>query len=403
MDGQHEQDGSADGQLAADGLLLGSARVLWPEGAILTRDRRPRAGTSDWLVLPTLSAPRWLVPATAPGTAAALEGQETSVVHRVGARALAAAHRRGLLGRLPVRRVRATDAGSLVAAVLDVVGEPADVAVRLGSWQHPRTVVLRVLRPDGSTLAFGKLGIDGAGRAAVRAETAALERVGGLGLRRVVHSRVLHRGTWRGLDLLLVSPLLADRGDDDRQARPANAMVELAAAGGRAAPLADSRWWVRIRQRLAEVDDRDVRGELARHLDALTGATGATPTRLGPCHGDWTAWNMARDGDRVLLWDWEHFGEDVPAGFDAAHYLAQELRVRTGTGAAQERTWIDRAHAALHADLGLAAAQRDVVLAAYLLDVNLRFVLDRQGTPLAPVAREGWGLPLLRRLASRLP
>ncbi|MCH1867537.1 hypothetical protein [Nocardioides sp. CFH 31398] len=408
MRGQHRQRGQhgpEDGRAEADGLLLGSARVLWPEGVRLTRGRRPPAGTSDWLVLPAVAAPRWLVPARAPWTSAALEGQESSRLRRLGAAALAAGHRRGLLARLPLRRLRVADTGSLVAAVRDHLGGPADVAVRLGSWQHARTVVLRALAPDSSTLAFGKLGIDPAGRAAVRAETDALERVGGLGLRLVVHSTVLHRGTWRGHELLLVSPLLADDGGTGGgdAGRPVDAMRELAAApGSRTAPLADSGWWARTTRRLADVDDPTLRAELGSHLQAVGRAAGTAPLGLGPCHGDWTAWNMVRDGERVLLWDWEHYGEDVPVGFDAVHFLAQELRVHEGTGDAEERAWLDRAGAALRQDLGLPVAEQDVVLAAYLLDVNLRFVLDRQRTPLAAVARRGWGLPLLRSAVAAL-
>ena len=35
---------------------------------------------------------------------------------------------------------------------------------------------------------------------------------------------------------------------------------------------------------------------------------------------------MARHGDEVLLWDWEHYEEGVPVGFDALHFRGQQLR-----------------------------------------------------------------------------
>jgi hypothetical protein len=111
---------------------------------------------------------------------------------------------------------------------------------------------------------------------------------------------------------------------------------------------------------------------------------------------------MARAGSRVLLWDWEHFGEDVPVGFDLVHYLAQELRVASGTGPAEEARWLTLAADGLERHVGLGSQARDLVVAAYLLDVNLRFLLDRQDTPQAGEQRRGWGLDLLRRQVAGL-
>lgn len=394
---------------ATDDLLLDTARVLWPGGAAAqvtrrSRPSRPSARTSDWLALPRMGAPRWLLPATAPATVAALAGPRAPWTRRIALEALVGAHRGAVVRGLPVRRLRVTETGdSVVAAVRAVLGADVDVAIRLGSWQHARTVVLRAFSPDGATLAFGKLGIDLAGRDAVRAETDALAHVAALGLRRVVHSRVLHRETWRGTELVLVSPLLGS-GTASDAGPPLGAMLELSGStGARTAALGDSAWAVRTGERVDLVGDTTLRAELAAHLDRLDRAAGPAPMALGPSHGDWTAWNMARDGSRVLLWDWEHFGLDVPVGFDPVHFLAQQLRVSTGTGPSAEAAWLDLAHACLARDLAMPVTTRDVVLAAYLLDVNLRFVLDRQGTPLATARREGWGLPLLRRLVAAQP
>jgi hypothetical protein len=85
------------------------------------------------------------------------------------------------------------------------------------------------------------------------------------------------------------------------------------------------------------------------------------------------------------------------------HYLAQELRVAAGTSPAAEEEWRRRAAAALSRHVGLTEQQQDAVLVAYLLEVNLRFVLDRQRTPWAASRRDGWGLDLLHREVERLP
>ena len=178
-------------------------------------------------------------------------------------------------------------------------------------------------------------------------------------------------------------------------------MLELARAGGaRTAPLADSGWRSRVTDRLSSVVDPDAASDLASALDRLDASPVTVP--LGPWHGDWTAWNMSRGGTRVLLWDWEHFAEDVPVGFDLLHYLAQDLRVSAGTTDAAEREWRRRAISALSEHVGLTSEQQRAVLVAYLIEVNLRFVLDRQETVWSALRRDGWGLDLVKQEAEGL-
>lgn len=384
--------------------LLETAQVVWPTAGRIevTRSRRPGPQARDYAVLPRPAVPRWFLPADAPAAGAALVGQERGV-RRAVVQGLVAAHRGRLVRRLPVRRLRVTAGheGSLVALVEDVVGAGTEVAIRLGSWSHARSIVVRVLDRDGTTVAFGKVGIDAHGLASVRAEGRNLEHVAGLGLRLVEHSEVIARRAWNGLDVLLVTPLVPGPGAADPAALPVDAMLELARSGGpRTAPLTDSAWWTSVVARLDEVADPQLHEELAARARTLAAA--ARPVPLGPWHGDWTAWNMAWSGSRVLLWDWEHFAEDVPVGFDLVHHLAQGLRVSSGTAPGAEAEWRAAAQDVLERHVGLDAPARDLVLAAYLLEVNLRYVLDRQGTTQAGTPRAGWGLDLLGRETARL-
>jgi len=392
---------------AAPAVLTETAHVVWPDARELqvTRSTKAPAGSRDWVVLPSVATPRWLLPADAPATARALVGQEPTRTRQVAATLVARAHRAGLVHRVPVRRLRVDHPGddSLEATLRRMLRTEVDVAIRLGSWRHARSVVVRLFASDGTTLAFGKLGVDDLGRTSVREEARALARVAQLDLTQVVHSEVVGREVWRGLEVLLVTPLLLGRGDDD-DGLPVAAMRELAgAAGSRVGPLSDSAWWTGLSERVVEVADPSVREELGSHVDHLRWVASGTAVPLGPSHGDWTPWNMAWKGGRVLLWDWEHFAEDVPVGFDHSHFLAQQLRVSSGTGPDVEATWLELAHVALQQHIGLDHAARDLVLAAYLLEVNLRYVLDRQGTPQEVERRAGWGLEMLRRRVQDLP
>jgi hypothetical protein len=134
-------------------------------------------------------------------------------------------------------------------------------------------------------------------------------------------------------------------------------------------------------------------------LRRLVATHGDQAVTTASWHGDWVPWNMVRDGDQVLLWDWEHYEDDVLAGFDHVHYLAQTRRLRDGTDSAAEDAWLAEAREALAADWGLTPEQTYVTVTAYLIAVNLRFAGDRVGDPAGPADRQGWARPLVERLA----
>lgn len=385
--------------------LLGTARVVWPgtDRTAIVRTGRPARGARDYVVLPSASSPRWLLPAGAPHTAGALEGQGSGPTRRLAARGLALAHRTGIIHRLPLRRLRVLDSeeNSLVGLLREALGD-VDVAVRLAAWDHARGLVVRIFDTTGGTVAFGRMGIDDHGEAAVRAERHGLERAAGLCLRSVVLPAVLGSHDWRGRDVLLVTPLTPFGRQPPASEIPVTAMLELANAGGaRTASLLGSGWWSSVLDRIAGVEVTRLRAELDSARRALESA-GEVHVPLGAWHGDWTPWNMAWRGPRVLLWDWEHFAEDVPVGFDLLHHAAQHARVSQGTDVATERAWRTLADALLREHVGLAGADADLVVLAYLLEVNLRYVLDRQGTSASEAVRLGWGLDLLRHEVRRL-
>lgn len=393
---------------SAPAILMDSARAVWPEASSidLVRSATPRGGdVHDYVVLPALRSPTWLLPLDTPSAAAALRSGAAPAAREAGIRLLMWAHRSGLTRRLPVARVRVVDhdRASLLGRLSETVGGEVSVAIRLGSWSYARSLGVRVFGANGETKAFAKVGLDPTGRAAVRQEAEALLRAAALDVPGIVRPRVLDHGEWHGLEVLVMTPLIPP-GDRRRRGRvPLEAMHRLAQAGdARRSELAASGWSASVRKRLAEVDDADLRARLESAFRRLEHTGGAARLQLGPWHGDWTQWNMAWDGDRVMLWDWEHFAEDVPVGFDHVHYLAQQLRVTRGTDRAAEQAWRESAAELLGGAVGLREDQQELVIVAYLLEANLRFVLDRQATPDRGRSRQGWGLEMLEREAGAL-
>jgi hypothetical protein len=105
---------------------------------------------------------------------------------------------------------------------------------------------------------------------------------------------------------------------------------------------------------------------------ALARRHGDTTVEFGHWHGDWVPWNLGVHAGRLVAWDWEHSGPDVPLGFDLAHDAFQRALVLRGAPAAAAARAVD-AHLDRHgAGLGLDPAARRLVADSYLLEMWLR-------------------------------
>ncbi|MGH3346430.1 MAG: hypothetical protein ACRDO4_05565, partial [Nocardioides sp.] len=121
-------------------------RAVWPDPIPIGVSRVPRrrAGRSEeYLVLPSMSSPVFLIPSGSARAAGALARSDDGQRAPVLARALMAAHRRGVLRRAPgLARVTVPGVKGLVAIVRRLVPESDAVVIRLGRRRHGRAVVL---------------------------------------------------------------------------------------------------------------------------------------------------------------------------------------------------------------------------------------------------------------------
>ncbi|HYJ66465.1 MAG TPA: hypothetical protein VEX15_02255 [Nocardioidaceae bacterium] len=387
--------------------LFGVARRLWPEPARIDLTRRtPGAaeGARDWLVLPSVNRPWLLLPAASPSAAGTLLRDDHGQRSPRLLRALASLHRRKLLARLPLSRLRVSDADesdSIEVELHRILGTSSALVVRLGRRRWNRSVVLRPLDAAGDTLAFVKSAASPTGAEALRRERDNLRRVAELGPRLVEWPEVMHHGCWRGLELLALSPLIGDKSATPRTKPPTASMRALAlAADNGSHALGESAACQRWIPGAWELTSSAQRDQLIDGVDTVVSRLGDVDVPIGCWHGDWVPWNMTWHGDRVLLWDWEHFDEGVPVGFDGIHYRAQQLRMTNGTDRAAEDLWVRDATEWLLDTFQLELRQIRAVVLAYLLEINLRYLRDRADDPRGIPPRDGWGLPLLGRLAT---
>ncbi|RJK97895.1 hypothetical protein [Vallicoccus soli] len=302
---------------APDGALADVARLLWPAGGARTT-RRP--GAPGLLALPSSAAPRLLVPADVPGAAGMLRRHSTSGRRRAAQDALARAQRAGALRWLPLPRL--TGAGGLPAHAAATVEGGHRVGVLLGPPRANAKPVLQVFDRAGRTVAFGKVGHTPRAAALVRHEAGVLRELDGAPLRALEVPRPLHAGTWRGLELLVMSALPAAQTRSGSWEPPLAALRELAEHGGTTtARVGRGAYAEDLVRRCAAASPGT--GELAR---AAVAAVADVELGHGRWHGDWAPWNTAAGADgRVQVWDWERSATGVPLGLDAAHLRAQAL------------------------------------------------------------------------------
>ena len=356
--------------------------ALWPDAEV-GAGADPGA-VREFVFLPNADRPRLLLPAGTPRAAASAMrrySHDLGPRRRVTRALTAAGVRARLADRMLRDRLHATydtrAAGESIEDRLSaLLSRRVVVSVGLGSARANRKPVLHAITPGGEPLAFVKVGDTPTARELIAAEAAALGRLAERSFQRLAVPRVLHHGEWRGLTLLVLTPLptgaLSFRS---RRAAPVEAMRELTGATTRR-PLAAGGFWRRFHG--VPVDDPGLRERFADAVARIEKAYGADELGFGAWHGDWTPWNMAWHRGRVQLWDWERFDPDVPAGLDLLHY-----RLQTGGG---YDAWPSPAILVPYALTGRAAA---VTVELYVLELARRYLLAAQGElgePLRPRA-----------------
>ncbi|MFU8873291.1 hypothetical protein [Micromonospora sp. SL4-19] len=389
-----------DGRAAYLGELAG---LIWPDPA----GPALRKGGRGWVVVPSASRPRLLVPTGSGRAAASAVRHSTEAVGRKAKlvrQGLATAFRLGL-GPLVFRDRLVVAGAGLDAYLAEVLGTPALVSMHIGPARANRKPVLQLLAPDGRALGYAKLGVDPLTRALVEAESAALRRLADLPLGPVTVAGVRHHGDWHGHALLVQEALpvrLPRAASTAAEAAERAAMVAVAGClGVRRGSWAGSDHAARLAD---AVDALGARPEAERLRAVLKTVADTDPTvAFGAWHGDWNGGNSAVLADgRVLVWDWERFEADVPAGYDALHRAVQTAIGHDGVAAT------DAARALLAgADRTLAPFDQDgrdvdLVAVLYLVELAARYLRDRQAEAGARLGQvDTWLLPAVEEHLAR--
>jgi hypothetical protein len=396
--------------------LQSAAELLWPAPATVRIARRrdvvpPGHGLlREYLLIPDAKRPRLTPPARAPRAAAAIVRRRFGTGGPFGRTAVSAAAtllRSGLADRLARDRLRITGPTAvrgedIESALGDILDTSVVIGLHVGTARVNRKPVLHAVDEDGTTLAFVKVGHTDEARALVRREAEMLRRLASHTFASIDVPDVITLAHWRGLDLLVLSPLLGRPVRASVRDVPFTAMRELAAIEGlRAAEIGTSEFVSRLLRLAQELPAGDTTERYVAALGAL--ARSGTSVDFGWWHGDWQPFNMARVGrDRVGVWDWERCTSDVPLGFDALHYVLQVVLHQHGMGPEAQQKFLAQA-SGVAARAGLSREQGPVVLAAYAADVTERYLSLMTGPDGQLLARRAhWSLALLETAVARL-
>ena len=393
--------------------------LLWPAPARVERRGRaagPQPGRSDrdreqteYLVLPDEARAMLLLPRRPRrAAAAALRNYQASAAgsRRFLLRSMALAARVGLADALP-HRITVESAGhepdaDVVSYLRKVLDCDVVVSLRIGPPRANRKPVLELLSPRGEALGFAKVGVTGLTRELVRAEAAALDVLGAAALGRLEVPRLLHHGQWRDHEVLVQAPL-SGSGRAGSPSELAAAMAEVAAVQGLVTQqVSRSAYWRGLRSRLEACPPSEAAVALLRVIQDLEAMAATTRLAFGCWHGDWTPWNMAFSGGRVLVWDWERFEDGVPVGFDAVHYQVQRAVTGNGTKAQAAAEMALLTAPMTLGPLGVRPGVAVFVAALYLIEIATRYLHDEAAEAGAYLGDVGnWLLPTLSRFARR--
>ena len=247
----------------------------------------------------------------------------SSVLIRIGATGLAAVRRANPLGS----EYRLDFAQWCAHMELRLGRRIAHAIVTWPPQRSRRRLYVHLLDADLTSFAFVKVvAFTPEDHPKLIAEAQALDFLARVPLNKIRAPKALHHGRYEGVSFLIMEPLPAAAkpltlgADCDVSKLTAEYRGPLEAFS--ASEITNLSWWAAYTQSL-KPEHQPFHAELLQLL--------SLGTELGRAHGDLSLANMARDGDRIWIFDWESCHATAPAlsdsiGFFMSFTLSKTLR-----------------------------------------------------------------------------
>lgn len=326
------------------------------------------------LARPSADRPELFLPLGSPAAAAASLARSNdgrSWLERLVGRSAMTLARVGMLYLAPGDRV---DIGPFTAIeqIAAALGEPKTfAAITLGPRRRNRKPVVQLLRPNGTTIGFAKVGWSPFTRELVANEAEWLTRLEGRVPEAVEIPDVIATIDDDERLIVVTSPLATSAGSGRQGGLVDETIIELARSlGSRRVPFGE----------LAQVAELKT-GPVAHlvDVDALVDRHRSERVEVGIWHGDLTPWNTSTIAGRTMIWDWEFTNDERPVGFDLLHNSFELVRRSSPRNEVNALSAVRNRADALLASIG---QPHEAVLDLYLCEL-----IQRE----ARLDGEGWG------------
>lgn len=232
---------------------------------------------------------------------------------------------------LPMSRVAAPTQPSqapLLAYLQDLVGQShLTFAISLGTPGPHRKPVVQIMDAQGRIVGYAKIGQDAASNTLVQNEARVLQALATTQWQTLTFPQVVATGWWQGQCLCVLSAPQTPGGRVPQRLTPLHlaALRELWARPAEWMPVQTSPFWLTLAQHVRQVNHTYYRRVLEQGLANAAGWLAKTPLPFHFCHGDFTPWNLQRDGQKLFVVDWECASEAGPPLWDLFHFIFQTL------------------------------------------------------------------------------
>jgi hypothetical protein len=254
------------------------------------------------------------------------------------------------------------------------------ISVSFGPMRTNQKPVVRVMRRDGDTVAFAKVGWTDLTAELVRHEARFLAETSKSPIPGVRTPQLLHVGEWRGSQVAVFSPELASRG-------PRMTPEVFRAVSDYVTPESPAVTSDPVPSYDAETLAPPWSEVVAEACVEWVRRWGGVALEVGRWHGDWTPWNTGgTSSSPVILWDWERTEPNAPVGFDPLNYSLQPTLVRRRENMGHA---IEAAGADMDA-IGVPKGHQAPIIWWYTLEVIARHArVDNQSPPRQTLQRLG--------------
>jgi hypothetical protein len=345
-EGEPREKGNSEDSSARRRMLECVCRMLTVnpqpvESKILSEQDSSSAHETIFAVVPSLSAPRFLIPLG--NRKAAANSLRAYSAHKLIARAskwvLTKSLTMGLAQPFLRQRVvirnfdRKSESLEHTLSIEQHLARELGrseifLGVSLGTPGAHQKPLFQVMDREGRALAYAKIGWNEATIRNVQNEAQALQKLSQAKFTKASIPRVLLAEYWNDYYLLLQSgPTSEDWVPSrDLSAKHLQMLAELNEIDHISVPLQESIWWKSIEERIKTLDEMGAAydADLVRWtLDECAINFGETEVSFGMKHGDFAPWNLLEKKEELFVLDWEYADNHAPLGSDLFHFVIQ--------------------------------------------------------------------------------